>query len=125
MPATARISTTRGTLPRELRSREILFRAAAAGEHRLYVGDRTAAPPRYDLSEILAHAERAEPSQPAALGPLAQNPRFDQDEPVAPSPVTERYSRSIGVALAALLLALSGWAVWLLRRPGGDSAPSA
>jgi hypothetical protein len=104
----------------EVRSREIVFRASAAGDHRLYAGDATASAPRYDLAEILERAERAGAPKEASLGAIAPNPMFGKEERSASLPVTERYRGVIGVSLAVVLAALSLWALRMLRRGEGE-----
>jgi len=105
----------------EVRAREIVFRTAAPGEHRLYVGDRTADRPSYDLTAILERAERAEAPHEATMGPVLPNPRFGEADHAAPLPFTERHRAALGAALAAVLLVLSLWAIRLLRSAGeGD-----
>jgi hypothetical protein len=51
------------------------------------------------------------------LGKLESNPRFGAEEPPPHLPWTERYRRVIGGGLALLLVALSFWAIRLLRAP--------
>ncbi|MDC3959584.1 DUF2339 domain-containing protein [Polyangium jinanense] len=99
----------------EVRAREIVFRAATPGEHRLYVGDRTATAPYYDLAAILDRADRAEAPREAKMGPVLPNPRLGEAERAAPLPFTERHRAVLGAGLAVVLLALSFWAIRLLR----------
>ncbi|MDI1449009.1 DUF2339 domain-containing protein [Polyangium sp. 6x1] len=102
----------------EVAVREIVFRASAPGEHRLYVGDRTATAPYYDLAAILDRADRAAEPREAKMGPVLPNPRFGESDRAAPLPFTERHRTALGVALAVVLLALSLWAIRLLRDAG-------
>jgi hypothetical protein len=108
-----------------VRAREIVMRASSGGEHWLYVGDKEATAPAYDLPAIFQRAERDVEPRPMTLGDLASNPRFGREELEPALPVTERHRGPIGVALAVVLVLLSGWAVWLLRRPApaGPSEP--
>jgi hypothetical protein len=106
----------------EVRARELIFRAAAAGEHRLYVGDRAATAPYYDLAAILEREQRAEAPRAVTLGPVEANPRLGQESAREALPFTERYRRTIGAALAAVLLGLSVWAARMLRRGDGEAA---
>jgi len=104
----------------EVREREIVLRAGAPGEHRLYVGDERASPPRYDLEAILERKEGDEAPRAAVMGPLVPNPRFGEEPRGASLPFTERHRTAIGVALSAVLFALSLWAVRLLRAAPPD-----
>ncbi|WP_438019958.1 DUF2339 domain-containing protein [Sorangium sp. So ce315] len=108
----------------EVRAREIVFRAALPGPHRLYVGDALAARPRYDLADILARGEREQPPAPARLGAARPNPALGAAPVAHDLPFTERHRARIGAALAVGLLALALWAARLLRRAAPDgSAP--
>ncbi len=99
----------------EVRAREIVFRAAQPGPHRLYVGDalgkrpklRPGRPPR-------PHRARASPA--ARLGAAAANPALGAAPVARDLPFTERHRTAIGGALAVGLLALSLWAARLLKR---------
>ncbi|WP_437878201.1 DUF2339 domain-containing protein [Sorangium sp. So ce513] len=110
----------------EVRAREIVFRAAQPGPHRLYVGDALAARPRYDLADILERAEREQPPAPARLGAAQPNPALGDARVARDLPFTERHRAPIGAALAVGLLALALWAARLLRRtaPPDGSPPS-
>ncbi|WP_437736935.1 DUF2339 domain-containing protein [Sorangium sp. So ce1335] len=109
----------------EVRAREIVFRAAQPGPHRLYVGDALGARPRYDLSDILERGEREHPPTPARLGAAQANPAFGAARGARDLPFTERHRAPIGAALAVGLVALSLWAARLLRgaAPPDGSAP--
>ncbi|AUX31465.1 MULTISPECIES: DUF2339 domain-containing protein [Sorangium] len=112
----------------EVRAREIVFRAAQPGPHRLYVGDALGKRPRYDLGDVLDRVERERPPVAARLGAAQANPGFGAAPIARDLPFTERHRAPIGAALALGLLALSAWAARLLRRgaepPDGGSAPS-
>ncbi|WP_437692290.1 DUF2339 domain-containing protein [Sorangium sp. So ce176] len=111
----------------EVRAREIVFRAAQPGPHRLYVGDPLGARPRYDLADVLDRGEREQPPAPARLGAAQANPALGASRAARDLPFTERHRTPIGAALAVGLLALSLWAARLLRRAAprpGSSAPA-
>ncbi|WP_437536105.1 DUF2339 domain-containing protein [Sorangium sp. So ce726] len=113
----------------EVRAREVVFRAAQPGPHRLYVGDALGKRPSYDLADLLDHTVRERP--PAArLGAAAANPELGAAPVARDLPFTERHRAPIGGALAVGLLALSLWAAQLLKRgerergaPPDDPAP--
>ncbi|WP_437746276.1 DUF2339 domain-containing protein [Sorangium sp. So ce1504] len=113
----------------EVRAREVVFRAARPGPHRLYVGDALGKRPSYDLADLLDHTVRERP--PAArLGAAAANPELGAAPVARDLPFTERHRAPIGGALAVGLLALSLWAARLLKRgerergaPPDDPAP--
>ncbi|WP_437978012.1 DUF2339 domain-containing protein [Sorangium sp. So ce295] len=99
----------------EVRAREIVFRAARPGPHRLYVGDALGKRPSYDLADLLDPTVRERP--PAArLGAAAANPELGAAPVARELPFTERHRAPIGGALAVGLLALSLWAARLLKR---------
>ncbi|WP_437986246.1 DUF2339 domain-containing protein [Sorangium sp. So ce117] len=99
----------------EVRAREIVFRAARPGPHRLYVGDALGKRPSYDLADLLDPTVRERP--PAArLGAAAANPELGAAPVARDLPFTERHRAPIGGALAVGLLALSLWAARLLKR---------
>lgn len=111
----------------EVRAREIVLRTEVAGPHRLYVGDALGARPSYDLADILDRADREPPPAAAQLGPAQPNPGFGVEATPRDLPFTERYRREFGIGLVAALLALSLWAVKLLReagKPGGAGSES-
>ncbi|WP_437872104.1 DUF2339 domain-containing protein [Sorangium sp. So ce363] len=115
----------------EVRAREVVFRAARPGPHRLYVGDALGKRPSYDLADLLDHTVRERP--PAArLGAAAANPELGAAPVARDLPFTERHRAPLGGALAVGLLALSLWAARLLKRgereqeqraPPDDPAP--
>lgn len=96
------------------RVREIVFRTTQPGAHTLYVGDKDALQPHYDLEEILQRGTPA-PARPASLGALEPNP--DHGAPKVPDdlPITEKHRTPIGIGLAVVLLLLAAWAVRLIR----------
>jgi hypothetical protein len=104
-----------------VRRREIVFRAAIAGEHRLFVGDRAATPPSYDLAAILDRAPRDSAPAEASLGAVLPNPGHGKEETSPALPFTERHRAAVGIVMTIVLLGLSVWAVKLLRG-GGKSA---
>ena len=108
----------------EVRRRTVTLRAAEAGEHVLYTGDKAHAAPRYDLWEILSRGESLAPERPVTLGATARNPRFGVEDRRPNLPVTERYRTPIGVGLSVVLLGLSIWALVLLRKPSEPMPPS-
>ncbi|WP_437941138.1 DUF2339 domain-containing protein [Sorangium sp. So ce341] len=112
----------------EVRAREILFRAAQPGPHRLYIGDALGKRPRYDLGDVLDRVERERPPVTARLGAAQANPGFGAAPVARDLPFTERHRAPIGAALALGLLALAAWAARLLRRgaepPDDGSVPS-
>jgi uncharacterized membrane protein len=117
--------TLRGVFA-EVRRRTVTLRAAQAGGHVLYAGDPARAAPRYDLAEILARGDSRSlerPLLPVTLGAVAQNPWFGLPDRPENLPVTERYRTPIGVALSAVLVGLSIWALLLLRKPAKPVPP--
>jgi hypothetical protein len=100
----------------EAATRQIVFRAVSVGKHRLLVGDPTATIPSYDLAAILAHKEDAPTPPRVALSVAVANPQRGAQPTPPDAPFTEQHRQAIGIALAALLGALSLWAVRLLRR---------
>jgi hypothetical protein len=98
----------------EWRAHELILAPPAAGPHALYVGDREAHAPAYDLAAVLARLPAGTPVAPAALGPAAPNPRYAPRTPEAP--FTERHRGPIAAAAVAALAALALWAIRLLRR---------
>jgi hypothetical protein len=97
---------------------QLVFRAEAAGPHALYLGDREARAPAYDLAAVLRRTPGA-PVSAAALAPLAANPlRAERAKPV---PLSERYRGAIAAGLLAVLAGLALWVVRLLRA-GRDAA---
>ncbi|WP_437281680.1 DUF2339 domain-containing protein [Sorangium sp. So ce375] len=107
----------------EVRAREIVFRAAQPGPHRLYVGDALGKRPSYDLADLLDHTVRERP--PAArLGAARANPALGAVPVARDLPFTERHRTPIGGALAVGLLALSLWAARLLRRGAPPDEPA-
>jgi hypothetical protein len=107
----------------EVRRREVTLRAAQAGGHVLYAGDKVRTAPRYDLEEILSRGEPLEPQKRVTLGPFGQNPRFGVEDRPDNQPVTERYRRAIGAGLAVVLVGLAIWALRLLRKPVDPAPP--
>ncbi|WP_437784702.1 DUF2339 domain-containing protein [Sorangium sp. So ce1097] len=108
----------------EVRAREIVFRAAQPGPHRLYVGDALAARPRYDLADILERGEREQPPAPARLDAAQPNPALGAARVARDLPFTERHRARIGAALAVGLLALALWTARLLRRTAPPDGPA-
>lgn len=102
----------------ELTRRELVLRASSAGPHSLYLGDKAASAPSYDLADILARRTVEQPLVEARLGPVEPNP--DHGKPTVPSalPLTEQYRGPIGIGLSVLLLALALWAIRLVRSRG-------
>ncbi|WP_437666109.1 DUF2339 domain-containing protein [Sorangium sp. So ce1182] len=100
----------------EVRVREIVFRAALPGPHRLYIGDALGERPRYDLADVLDRGEPEQPPVAARLGAAQANAAFGAAQVARDLPFTERHRRPIGLALALGLLALSVWTARLLRR---------
>ncbi len=96
----------------EWRAQEIVLRAEAPGAHLLYVGDREARAPAYDLPAVLRRSPDASAGR-ASLGPLQPNPRHV--EAVRRAPFSERHRAVLGIGLALLLVALGTWALRLLR----------
>jgi len=99
---------------------QLVFRADAAGPHVLYVGDREARAPAYDLAAVLRRTPGA-PVSAAALGPLAANPRHAERAKV--EPFTERHRGAIAAGLLAVLAGLAVWVVRLLRAGAGGPGP--
>jgi len=97
---------------------EIVFRAATAGPHTLFVGRADDRAPRYDLADLL-HRGAASPPRPAGLGPLRRNPLCGGEPASEPVPAwTERHKTLLMVLVGAVVLALALWTVRLLRRAG-------
>ncbi len=98
---------------------EIVFRAAVAGAHTLYVGRADDRAPRYDLADLL-HRGSAAPPQPVELGALLPNPRYaDAPAEKGPRPWTERHETLLHVLVGAVVLGLALWTLRLLRGAGG------
>ncbi|HTN85799.1 MAG TPA: DUF2339 domain-containing protein, partial [Sorangium sp.] len=100
----------------EVRAREIVFRAAQPGPHRLYIGDALGERPRYDLADVLDRGEPEQPPVAARLGAAQANPALGAAGVARDLPFTERHRKPIGIALALGLLALSAWTARLLRQ---------
>jgi hypothetical protein len=98
-------------------TRQIVFRASRAGTHRLLVGDPKADSPHYDLETILAQKEDAPETPRLALAAATPNPQLGEQPTPPDPPFTERHRQPIALALVALLVALSVWALRLLRKP--------
>lgn len=94
---------------------ELIFKAQEAGKHALYLGYPDARAPRYDLASILKR--RQEPLAPldVSMGPVVANPAFGVPQTTKALPWTEKHRKTIGLAMVVVLLALSIWAVRLLR----------
>jgi len=102
---------------------EIVFRAATAGPHTLFVGREDDRAPRYDLADLLHRGGAASPPRPAALGPLRPNPVFSgEPAPAGPPPWTERHKTLLAIIIGAVVLALALWTLRLLRGAGRDPA---
>jgi hypothetical protein len=99
----------------ELTEREVLLRAAAGGEHQLYVGDKAGRVPSYDLRSILERKTAGVASRTIAVGALSANPEFGKEPSNAHLPLTEQHRGAIGVGLGVVLLGLALWAVRLLK----------
>ncbi|MBK6848131.1 MAG: DUF2339 domain-containing protein [Proteobacteria bacterium] len=93
---------------------ELVFRAAAGGDHWLYLGAPELGAGQYDLGAVLARSRDAE-LRPARCGALQPNPGFGAG-PAVPQPWSERYALPLGLVLGALLLGLALWTLLLLRR---------
>ena len=96
--------------------RELVFRAAEAGPHTLYVGHPEASTPRYDLAAILARRESTPDFALASLGAITPNPDHGRPVVEADLPLTERHRGLIGGVMAVLLLGLALWAVRLIKQ---------
>ncbi|WP_437514151.1 DUF2339 domain-containing protein [Sorangium sp. So ce1099] len=107
----------------EVRAREIVFRAAGPGPHRLYIGDALGERPRYDLADVLDRGEPEQPPVAARLGAAQANAAFGAARVERDLPFTERHRRPIGIALALGLLALSVWTARLLRQGTSPDEP--
>lgn len=101
----------------ELRKREIVFRAPAAGAHLLFTGDKDGTAASYDLERIFARRRDDQTLPEATLGPVEPNPNFGKEEIAAELPFTEKHRGIIGSLLTVLLLGVAVWAVRLLRTP--------
>jgi hypothetical protein len=94
------------------RAQQVVFRAEAAGAHRLYVGSAATTAPAYDLGAVLARTPDL-PIAAAKLGAASPNQRHAlRDEE---RPFTERHRGALGAGLAALFGALALWAMRMLR----------
>ncbi len=106
------ITAVRGEVLRQ----EILFRASKGGAHTLYVGDKNGSAAQYDLAQVLARRTEETPLLEANLGPGAKNPSFGKEVVAANLPFTEQHRGVIGVVLGVVLVALSAWAVRMIRK---------
>lgn len=100
---------------------QLAFRAEAAGPHLLYLGDREALAPAYDLAAVLRRTPDA-PVSAAALAPPAANPLHAERTKV--EPFTERHRGAIAVGILAVLAGLALWVVRLLRAGTGGTGPA-
>jgi hypothetical protein len=94
---------------------EIVFRARAAGQHMLYVGDASSTAPSYDLERVVARSGDV-PIAFAEAKELGPNPRFAARKPTDKRPWTERNRLPIGIALALVLGGLALFTLRLIRR---------
>lgn len=106
------ITAIRGEVLRQ----EILFRASKAGPYTLYVGDKNGSAAQYDLAQVLARRTEESPLLEASLGAGAKNPSFGKEVVAANLPFTEQHRGVIGAVLGVLLVALSAWAVRMIRK---------
>ena len=106
------ITAIRGEVLRQ----EILFRASKAGPYTLYVGDKNGSAAQYDLAQVLARRTEESPLLEASLGVGAKNPSFGKEVVAANLPFTEQHRGVIGAVLGVLLVALSAWAVRMIRK---------
>lgn len=97
----------------EYRRQEVVLEAPSAGPLEVLVGREDDRAPEYDLAAFAARVRELAPA-PAALGPLAPNPRFTPDANSAPRPWTERHRTLLGVLLGLLALGLAWWAFRLV-----------
>ena len=91
---------------------EIVFRAGAAGTHRLYVGSASAPRPAYDLASVVVRGV-GDPPKPTVLAPLGDNPDFV--DPHREPTFSEKYGRYFAVLLGAVVLGLAAFTFRLLR----------
>lgn len=100
----------------EVLRQEILFRASKGGAHTLYVGDKNGSAAQYDLAQVLARRTEESPLLEASLGAGTKNPSFGKEVVAANLPFTEQHRGVIGAVLGVLLVALSAWAVRMIRK---------
>jgi hypothetical protein len=98
-------------------ARTLVFRAKSDGAHTLFVGDRAATAPSYDLVEVFARRMGELVRAPAKLGAIEPNPSLGQKLTDADLPLTERWRGTIGVVLGVALVGLAIWAIRLLKTP--------
>jgi hypothetical protein len=91
---------------------EIVFRAIAAGPHRLLVGAPTLGRPSYDLPSVVVRGV-GEPPKEATLAPLAENP--DYIEPQGTRSLSQRYGTFFAVGFGIVVLGLAVFTFRLLK----------
>ena len=92
---------------------EIVFRAVAAGPHRLLVGASPVARPSYDLASVVVRGV-GEPPKEAALAPLAENP--DYVEPQGTRSFSQRYGTIFAIGFGIVVLGLAVFTFGLLKK---------
>ncbi|MCK6547930.1 DUF2339 domain-containing protein [Myxococcota bacterium] len=98
-------------------SRTLVVRAKSPGAHTLWIGDKTANAPQYDLAEVFERRRGELVRAPATLAALEPNPSLGQQLKDADLPVTERWRGTIGAVLGVALAGLAVWAIRLLKSP--------
>jgi hypothetical protein len=98
----------------EYRAQELIFRAGAAGQYRLYADSKLPAP-SYDLEAVIARGG-AGPIAEATLGNLETNRTYGS-APKGPKPFSEEHRTALMVILGIAVAGLALWTVRLLRAP--------
>jgi hypothetical protein len=98
----------------EYRAQEIVFRAGAAGLHKLYAGSKLDIP-SYDLAAVIARGGEG-PIAEAPLGSFESNASYGAAAP-GPQPFSERHRTALTAILALAVLGLAIWTIRLLRNP--------
>jgi hypothetical protein len=100
------------------RPQELVFSAASAGPHTLFVGAPNIGTPTYDLAAIVARSAGSLAIAQATLGELGKNPAY-QPPAVAsspPPPMSEQYKPLIVSVMALLLAGMAVWTFLLMRK---------
>jgi hypothetical protein len=100
----------------EYTAETIVLRATKPGPHTLYVGNKDATQPRYDLASLIAEGSFTRYFT-ATFGAMKTNALLKKDVPVQKStPFSERHSLAIQIGIVLVALLLLVWTIRLLRK---------